>query len=90
MGVVAHSDLRRTLARHLQLSAKSIRTSCSNTSTSLSIDRVKRKSESESERKEVCMKQYRKNIGVLENSRDSVGPRKASGLAIWQNLCLVL
>lgn len=87
MGVVAHSDLRRTLARHLQLSAKSIRTSCSNTSTSLSIDRVK--SESESERKEVCMKQYRKNIGVLENSRDSVGPRKASGLAIWQNLCLV-
>lgn len=86
MGVVAHSDLRRTLARHLQLSAKSIRTSCSNTSTSLSIDRVK----SESERKGVCMKQYRKNIGVLENSRDSVGPRKASGLAIWQNLCLVL
>lgn len=72
MGVVAHSDLRRTLARHLQLSAKSIRTSCSNTSTSLSIERVK--SESESERKEVCMKQYRKNIGVLENSRDSVGP----------------
>lgn len=64
MGVVAHSDLRRTLARHLQLSAKSIRTSCSNTSTSLSIERVKRKSESESEseRKEMCMKQYRKKI----------------------------
>lgn len=50
MGVVAHSDLRRTLARHLQLSAKSIRTSCSNTSTSLSIERVKSESESESEK----------------------------------------
>lgn len=26
------------------------------------------------------MKQYRKNIGVLENARDSVGPRKRS---VW-------
>lgn len=37
MGVVVESDLRRTLARHLQLSAKSMRTSWSDTSTSLSI-----------------------------------------------------
>lgn len=48
-------------------------------------------SESESEGEEACMKQYRKNIGVLENSRDSVGPKKrGSGLAIWQNLSFSL
>ena len=44
---------------------------------------MKSESESESEGEEACMKQYRKNIGVLENSRDSVGPKKRrSGLAI--------
>lgn len=49
------------------------------------------KSESESEGEEACMKQYRENIGVLENSRDSVGPKKrGSGLAIWQNLSFSL
>lgn len=40
MGVVAVRDLKRTLARHLQFNVKSIRTSCSDNSTSFSIGRV--------------------------------------------------
>lgn len=36
-GIVEQSDLKRTVARHLQLSKKSMRTSGSNTSTNLSI-----------------------------------------------------
>lgn len=36
-GVVAQSDLKRTVARHLEFSKKSMRTSASDNSTNLSI-----------------------------------------------------
>ena len=72
MGVVVESDLRRTLARHLQLSANSMRTSWSDTSTSLSIATQRKRerdggAESLSETIFVCF------CLLLRKARDSVG-----------------
>ena len=48
---VAQSDLRRTLARHLVLGVKSMRTSGSETSTRLSIERRRDRRESEDDKR---------------------------------------
>lgn len=61
--MVAQRDLRRTLARHLQFSAKSMRTSCSDTSTSLSI-----------ERETECVFPRDIQNALPVKTRDSVGP----------------